>query len=93
MTKLIIALVQGNDRDGYRLHPNCDEYAGLTIAEWKAICAEDGVVVTENDALDGRVENQHCTVYHCAMPPDAQGVVYHSIDVCVWEETDENPPH
>ena len=88
MTKLIIAMVQGNDRDGYRLYPNCDEYEDLTVAEWKAICAADGVVVTENDDLVLDAPVKQGTVYHCAMPPDKQGVVYHSMDVCVWEETD-----
>ena len=85
MTKLIIAPVQGSDRDGYRLrrlHPNFGEYAGLAVAEWKVQCAEDGVTVTENAGLNGRVENQKGTVYHCVITPEL------SMDVCVWEETD-----
>ena len=54
----------------------------MTVAEWKVLCADNGVTVTDNAVLDGRVENQQGTVYHCVFfPGDEQ-------DVCVWEETD-----
>ena len=88
MTKLIVATVQGNDRDGYRLNPVFNEYEDMTVAEWKAICAADGVTVTENADLVLDAPVKQGAVYHCAVPPDAQGVVYHSMDVCVWEEAD-----
>ena len=81
MTKLIEATVQGNDQDGYWLNPDFGEYEDMTIADWKATCAADGIVVTENPDLDGRIENQQGTVYHCAASSDEY------VDVCVWEET------
>ena len=53
----------------------------MTVAEWKAQTEANGYTVTENLDLEGRIENQQGTVYHCATAPDEY------VNVCIWEES------
>lgn len=91
MTTTFEAMVIGNDRSGYTLNPKFGEHEGITVAEWKAQVEANGYTVTENLDLEGRIENQQGTVYHCATALDE--AVYkthargHFVDLCVWEET------
>ena len=83
MTTTFEATVIGNDRSGYTLHPNFGEHEGMTVADWKAQTEANGYYdVTENLDLEGRIENQQGTVYHCAIAPDEY------VNVCIWEESD-----
>ena len=81
MTTTFEATVIGNDRSGYALNPNFGEHEGMTIADWKEQAEANGYTVTKNIELDGRIQNQQGTVYHCATAPDEY------VDVCIWEET------
>ena len=80
MTTTIEATVIGDDRSGYRLNPNFGEHEGMTIADWREQSEANGYTVTENLDLEGRIENQQGTVYHCATAPNEY------VNVCVWEE-------